>query len=238
MAWADYYVSFAGLLHREAANVILTRGFPSSAPDLVVLWDLINAFHSYPHEWYKETIQTDVSPMGFRWSFERGGFAAAPPPSEVSGKVFLQPDTGSEWNLSEITYDEGTNRLNERLSRYRLAALFSGAQTIAPGLSSGNVFGISLYGAPADVNLILHLITSISGGSLSPNSAFRPQGRGPAGPTGTNVPAYAWIPLTVPLSTVSMSFDFLVEGDGQNDSFVAALNGTNVLSVQLSLIQT
>jgi hypothetical protein len=35
-----------------------------------------------------------------------------------------------------------------------------------------------------------------------------------------------------------MSFDFVLQGDGQQDSFAAALNGTNILSLATSLIQT
>jgi hypothetical protein len=35
-----------------------------------------------------------------------------------------------------------------------------------------------------------------------------------------------------------LSFDFLLQGDGQTDSFAAALNGTNVLAVAANLIQT
>ncbi len=41
-AWADNYVSAFGLLHPEAANVILTEGFPTVAPDLASL------FRTYP----------------------------------------------------------------------------------------------------------------------------------------------------------------------------------------------
>lgn len=35
-----------------------------------------------------------------------------------------------------------------------------------------------------------------------------------------------------------MSFDFMLEGDGCDDSIQAALNGTNVLSLETTLIQT
>jgi len=63
-----------------------------------------------------------------------------------------------------------------------------------------------------------------------------PKGGGGGG--GTNAPACAWIPLSVPSNAVSMSFNFMVQGDGQDDSFAVALGGTNVLSLAMGLIQT
>ena len=56
--------------------------------------------------------------------------------------------------------------------------------------------------------------------------------------SGNNNPAYAWIPLFIPSNTISMTFDFMLQGDGASDSFQAALNGTNILSLETILIQT
>jgi hypothetical protein len=44
-----------------------------------------------------------------------------------------------------------------------------------------------------------------------------------------NVPAYAWMQLVIPANAISMSFDYTIQGDWQNDSLAAAFNGTNVL---------
>jgi hypothetical protein len=44
----------------------------------------------------------------------------------------------------------------------------------------------------------------------------------------TNLPAYAWISLAIPTNAASMSFAYTIQGDWQNDSLAAALNGTNV----------
>jgi hypothetical protein len=54
----------------------------------------------------------------------------------------------------------------------------------------------------------------------------------------TNIPAYAWMPLAVPANAVSMSFDYFVQSDWQSDSLAAAFNGTNVLSLPGSQIET
>ena len=61
-----------GLLHPDVHNVILTNGFPANAANVVALYDAVTNFHSYPCAWYAETVITDVSAMGHRWSFERG----------------------------------------------------------------------------------------------------------------------------------------------------------------------
>jgi len=60
----------------------------------------------------------------------------------------------------------------------------------------------------------------------------------PNGESTNNTPAYAWIPLNVPSNVVSMSFDFMLQGNGNQDSFQVALHGTNILSLETSLIQT
>jgi len=232
-AWADNYVSLVGNLHPEAANVILTEGLPTRASGILDLIDQAADFHSYPSTWYQETIETDISTMGHRWSFERGGFPGAPTP----GTVFRQASSGSEWDLAQTTYDDGADMLESRWQTYHRAVITTAAQTIGAGLRGGNVFGLSIYGAPIDVNMVLHLITSFSGGD-SPEPAPHPLGGDVSGAGGSYIPAYAWIPVTVPSNAVSMSFDFLLEGYGQNDSFAAALDGTNVLSVELSLLKT
>jgi hypothetical protein len=56
--------------------------------------------------------------------------------------------------------------------------------------------------------------------------------------TSLNSPAYAWLPMTIPTNGTSLSFDFMIQGNGANDSFAAAVNGTNVFSLPLNLLQT
>src|ERR1044071_7880975 len=91
------------------------------------------------------------------------------------------------------------NRFSQRAYQKYLGALeSSGAQTIAPGFNSGNVFGLSLYGAPTDVNFILHLVTAVFGGPSFTQFSPRPLNSESGGIETTNVPALAWIPLTVP----------------------------------------
>jgi hypothetical protein len=83
---------------------------------------------------------------------------------------------------------------------------------------------------------IINLETSLFG---VPNAqALSANPLAPADGGTTNTPAYAWISVVVPSNAVAMSFDFKLLGYGASDSFVAALNGTNILSLAANLIET
>jgi len=237
-AWADNCVSAFGLLHPEAANVILTHGFPSGAPDFSSWLGSVYAFHGYPCQWYDHSVQTDASSMGSRWSFERGGYFSQAP---ATNTVFIQVDSGPDLDLVQSDVGHGTNLLNARLGAYRQALGYSLVHTL-----DGHVVEINgMLTVLEDINpaffapqFIFNLGTSIENGLsplkyLPPNSPHDGSGSG-----GTNAQACAWIPLAVPSNAVSMSFDFMLQGDGKDDTFAAALGGTNVLSLETSLIET
>ncbi len=98
--WIDNYVSGVGLLHPEAANVLLWREVS------------INPFapHGYAYRWYTDTVSmsgpyacTSSSVMGHFWSFERNSLFNSGMPGK--GSYFLQDLdlAGSEFDLSEIS---------------------------------------------------------------------------------------------------------------------------------------
>jgi len=110
--WIDNYVSGVGLLHSEAANILLWRecSINPIAP------------HSYACRFYKSTVTTPTaSLMGHRWSFERNTMSSSAKPS--ANTYFLQSlDLDkSESVLTEISpaiaagmaggYGVGLNRL-------------------------------------------------------------------------------------------------------------------------------
>jgi pimeloyl-ACP methyl ester carboxylesterase len=228
-AWADNYVSAFGLLHPEAANVILTKGSPTDAPNPLGLYNELQAFHGYPMNWYDETIQTDVSAMGFLWSFERGGWFSQAP---ATNSVYVQ--TGSEWNLSASNWNYGTNYLNARFQQYQSALVDSLAQ-FAVGFVNGSASGLW------DVDTVewLFNLNTTPANVAAPQLKAHPLGLTPNGSGGSaNIPAYAWIPLFVPTNAVAMSFDYKIQGDWQSDSLAAAFNGTNVLLIAGNEIQT
>jgi pimeloyl-ACP methyl ester carboxylesterase len=231
-AWADNYVSAFGLLHPEAANVILTDGFPTYAPDVTSLFNELFVFHEYPMNWYDETIQDDgASLMGFRWSFETGGWFSQAP---ATNSVYVQ--AGSEWNLTPTNWNYGTNFLNARFQDYQFELLLAGANLLGDTVdASGYVIGQAIQGVETEWQFVLG---TSPGNSASSQLKAHPLDQPADNENSTNVPAYAWMQLVVPTNAVSMSFDYMIQGDWQSDSLAAAFNGTNVLFIAGSEIQT
>src|ERR1039458_8625454 len=236
-AWADNYISLVGLLHSNAANVILTFTYPSSLPDVsTVIQEFLN-FHDYSHYFYEDTIETGIlntggqnnaTYAGFLCSFEGGGYAGRP----AANTYFYQDPSGLELNLVPKDLAFATNFLNARFKIYKSIGISTLASQGENGVfgavaqAVGQVTGQIQSTGQNFANMVLNFFTSLSGGPV-------PKGGG----TG-NTPAYAWVPLNVPSNALSMSFDFMLQGNGNNDSFQVALNGTNVLSLETSLIQT
>jgi hypothetical protein len=186
--------------------------------------------------WYDETIQTDVSAMGFLWSFERGGFFSQAP---ATNSVYVQ--ASPQWNLTPTNWNYGTNLLNTRFQAYRnsLAYALTG-ETPSSASVNGIGSGQNIVGAlPAFNSFIFSLLTTPANTSPVAQLKVHPLGLTPndAG-SNANIPAYAWIPLVVPVNAVSMSFDYKIQGEWQSDSLAAAFNGTNILSLPGSQIET
>src|ERR1035437_1271816 len=123
-AWAENYVAAFGLLHPEAANVILTNNFPTDEPNGFSTWrNDLTAFHGYPMDWYGETIQTVNSAMGFEWPYlwSLGDIAFTDAPK--AGSVYIQ--AGSPWHLAATNWTYGTNFLNARFQAYRNALAYA-----------------------------------------------------------------------------------------------------------------
>jgi uncharacterized repeat protein (TIGR03803 family) len=249
-AWADNYVSAFGMLHSNAANVILTQNFPVSLPDVGTVAQEFYNFHDYAHFFYEDTIEPglfntggaiNATYAGFICSFEGGGYAGRP----GTNTYFYQDPNGLELSLIPTDLGVATNLLNARFKIYQSIGVSS-----AVSQGENGVFG-SVLQAVGQVNgqientgqnlenMVLNFLTSVSGGSLVKSAGAQPLGGPvPAGTGSGNTPAYAWVPLNVPSNALWMSFDFMLQGNGNNDSFQVALNGTNVLSEETSLIQT
>jgi pimeloyl-ACP methyl ester carboxylesterase len=260
-AWADNYVSLVGELQNNAqtVNVILTEdqpaGFYASANDL---WSALLNYHAEPCQWYGQTIlNPSGSVMGDIWSFERNSTFTSP----AAGTYFEQQ--GSGLSVSQITpADAALWQQFESVAFHRDLALFAtlkgvDASVQVAGDVTANVvdtvlndstptyittpatIGISSY-APATPDfwspqLILQTQPLSLPGPLNSQKAHPLDGPQPAS---SNSPAYAWLPMTIPTNGTSLSFDFMIQGDGASDSFAAAVNGTNVFSLPLNLLQT
>jgi pimeloyl-ACP methyl ester carboxylesterase len=249
-AWADNYISAFGLLHPDAANIILTYTYPDSFPDVNTVVQEFYNFHDYAHYFYEDTIepgifntggQINATYAGFICSFEGGGFTGRP----AAGTYFYQDPSGLELNLVKKDVTFATDFLNARFANYLSIGVSSlqwqGSDWIINGVGQavGQVNGQIQNAGQNLQNMVVNLITSATGGALIKSPGAHPlSGPVPAGTGAGNTPAYAWIPLNVPSNALSMSFDFMLQGDGNSDSFQAAVNGTNILTLETSLIQT
>ena len=250
-AWADNYITGFGLLHPQAANIILTNLYPAPTAYIDVLFDELLDFHDYPMDWYNDSISDPFgSGMGFRWSFEENHLI--PPPA--TNTYFIQAFNGSDLDVTPTDFSTASQMLNARLQKMLTPHEYT-LLTDAPGvLQAVNQIQATVQdtipqdpyvlttGLPEGWGINVNLATSSSSGGSSPTSQAKVKPLGLSADdesnNNTNLPAYAWIPLAVPSNVVSMSFDFVLQGDGVSDSFAVALNGTNVFSVATSLIQT
>jgi pimeloyl-ACP methyl ester carboxylesterase len=242
-AWAENYIAAFGLLQTNAANVILTNEFPANANNPVSWFEEIAAFHHYPIDWYGKTIQTDNSAMGFvwplLWSVGDAAFANAP----TNGSVYVQAFNASQWDLTVANWNYGTNLLAARFQAYRNGLFYSlTGETLDQAAVNGNGNGQNLVGALAGWQSFVFSIftTPANTSSPAPQIKVHPLGltANDASSSNTNIPAYAWMPLVVPANAVSLSFDYTIQGDWQSDSLAAAFNGTNVLALPGSQIET
>ena len=258
-AWSDNYVSAVGELHNNAVNIILTENSPgifySSFTDL---WNALVVYHGEPCGWYGDTILNPTgSVMGNIWSFERTNSFATPAP----GTCFEQFGNGlgleqiSRAGADQLRFVQN-GALAEEIGVYyvlkeaNVRVSIVGdvtANVIETALTDPNpvfqttpaTIGISTY-APATPDFWSpQLILQNHPLNLQPN--LKSLGVHPLdnpSPTPSNSPAYALLPMTIPSNATSLSFDFMLQGDGAGDSFDAAVNGTNVFSLATSLIQT
>lgn len=228
--WADNYISAVGILQPNAVNVILTNGFPEQALTPFSWLKKFGMFHSYPMSWYEETIQTDVSTMGFRWSFEKGGWFSQAP---KTNSVYLQ--SGLEWNLTPINWDNGVEFLNSRFQTYRgkfinSAVKFSENVIAVTGIATEQAIWI-----PPLIDWQINLYSSR--GNLPVHLKSKGDGT-PERKDTVNVTADAWAQIVIPANAVSMSFNYQVQGNWHDDSLAAALDGTNVLFLPGRQIET
>lgn len=134
-------------------------------------------------------------------------------------------------------YEVAKAELDERVGKYLDALAYPFTHPTPESIAaSGRVIGELLSLGPIHTfgTFLLRLQTG-SGSAPAPRDGSVVSAAG--GGDGTNG-AYAWLPLTIPSNAVTMSFDFKVQGDWKDDSLAAALNGTNVLLLAGSLLET
>ena len=252
-AWIDNYLSEVGLPHSEAANVFLWRNGALGVADS----------HGYAYQWYAISVANPTGgPMGHRWSFERNSLGAPP----ARGTYFLQNVNSDPWTLelaqfayvgepplvaypSLLAY-RGLNALGGSvLGLYLDGIQYAGdfvantAEMFAP-LTGQPVFVGNANSTPAyyvqepasqSYQAGWDLQFTLQGPSPSP---LRPQGPTPAdaGGDGTNCPVYVWMPVSVPVTAVGMSFEFRLEGANTNEYFTMGISNENYFTMEAKFV--
>jgi uncharacterized repeat protein (TIGR03803 family) len=221
----------------------------------------ITDYHDYPYIWYFNTINQINNPndppylMGFSRSWEGGGSAARPSVNSYYIQSTVCPPSfpsysgyDPAYNLVQITPDQANQYLNARpqnlISQVGVNLVSSSANILANNnnqqvqLLNGPAVNVSsqITGpAYAAATLIKLFTTSL----ISGNGLVRPMGGPvPMGGSAENSPAYVWIPVTVPTNALTMAFNFMLQGNGNQDSFQVAMNSNNLMTVETVLIQT
>lgn len=237
-AWAENYISAVGLMHTNAANFILTYGFPTSASTTSIWLNEFGSFHAYPVQWYEDSILPSTHTSGFGWSIlwsaEDPAFANAP----TNGSVYFQDE--DTLVLSQTNWSFGTNYLAARYQGYLTSFWNEPAQpnddfVLANGPVSGQL-QVSSYNDDSLESLIINLNTepNVSQSDIK----VHPLGLTPDDNSSTNIPAYAWIQLVIPTNAISIFFNYTIQGNWAGDFLAVAINGTNVMSFAGSDIET
>jgi pimeloyl-ACP methyl ester carboxylesterase len=213
-------------------------------------------YHNYSYIWYFNTINQINNPndppylMGFSRSWEGGGSAARPSVNSYYIQSTVCPPSfpsysgyDPAYNLVQTTPDQANQYLNARpqnlVSQVGVNLVSSSANILAnnnnqvqaqlldgPAVSASSQITGPAY---AFATLVKLFTTSLING----NGPIRPMGGSP-----NNSPAYVWIPVTVPPNALTMAFNFMLQGSGNQDSFQVALNSNNLMTVETVLIQT
>jgi len=244
-AWADNYLSAAGLFHNDAVNLVLTSGLEeiSAAHGFDALWDALRLFHGYPCLWYTDSVDNPfASALGNRWAFERSGFSGAP----QVGSVYVQSYVNSHLNVALADKTVVLRNYRDRLSSLATGLGYNVVQSVKDGIVQVNgaiQTAVDYVGTDALVvgpigAFGLQFKLRARAGNIS--NALKPGGQkaGAGGEPIPNEPAYMWGRLNVPVDATDMSFDFMLEGEGSSDLFAAAINGTNLFSLETGLIET
>ena len=246
--WVDNYISVLGINHPEAVNVALQL-----TADFMFDFD---AMHGYPVDpWYSGTVALpSQSFLGFASSFEMRG--AMPPAGSAYRLGVLYMQAGSSlsdpYPLRVVSDDDWTQAQQEWLKRSALNwkdSFVDGTKQVVSiygdilvetkdATVSGIEAGVDWVGNAGDNvwEFVSHPLVRLELRSQPPSGGANLAGRSKTSVEETNTPAYAWMEVGVPANAVFLTFEFTVAGDGQDDSVVCGVNGTNVFTLQTKLL--
>jgi len=260
-SWADNYLSEVGLLHSEAANILLWRKtyLNPAGP------------HGYAYQWYQGTVTNPLgSAMGHRWSSERNSLGSAPDaPAYYLQSLDLM---GSEMTVSAIPGSLAASLSAGRLAAYPSLKAYQGLNAIGTTVQGVYLDGIQFAGnvvanvaesfAPLNGEPIYvgtagstpaYFGTPVTPTSFQANWDFKftldksgaPQplaaSRFPAAAQAvaaspTNSP-FVIIPVAVPWDAVGMSFEFQFEGADAGSYMTMGIGEENYFTMEARYVE-
>jgi hypothetical protein len=234
-AYLDNYISAVGNLHPEAVNVVLTQGPTDLNPV---------AFHSYPQQWYSETIgsQATQALMGFRYDITQGGVNGQQP-LPGSG-AFIQSST-NELTLNPVSYADAEAAIAQRdatevgMESLDLtiggvnAAIQTEGQVQTDIEQASQTIGASIE------SVLVPKITLTKGTPMegAARVAFKSKSSDePADSSTSSVSSYAWLPITIPSNAQYLSLNFTFHDLSQSDFLSVGINDTPILAIESQFI--
>ena len=274
-AWADNYISLVGFYLPNTFNIALQkaegiaawRAAGESSNPLVIVAKTLEYAHSYPMEWYSNSIADPThTPLGFQQSQEyvrRAGLPAETFPSAQYqlGDAYHQSPGSSDplaleplppqnvFQLIVPLFGNGADAvvqgvvgsiqvLGEVSSDVRDGAAQAGVWITQGFDIAGNA---ALQGGQTVVNLVDSAVLRLrlTTRQLLPGGPQLMSGlRRPMDGSISNAPAMAWLPVAIPPNTLVMAFDFIVTGDPKDDVMVCGIGETNLFSLEAKFIPT
>lgn len=239
-AWTDNYISLVGLVHPNTVNVCLQ----------IDSLDNLGAAHSVPMEWYARTVADPTqAQLGFTNTFLHHDHLPPTGSGLFAGRVFVQASEADRLLLREAADNDFTQLQQEMLKLLADRAATAVVDTIHAGVrAAGQVVARTTAWTAQNPELVIDalatlnpMMASLPTIALDLSTTVRKGRNGIALPqdgTGdsTGQPAYAWIRLDVPKSAAFLQFDFIVNGDGADDSIVCGINGTNRFSLETKFV--
>jgi Carboxypeptidase regulatory-like domain len=266
-AWADNYISLVGFYLPNTFNVAMEkaegiaalRAASESSNPFVIAAKTLAYAHSYPMDWYSNSIvrPTDT-PLGFQQSSEYGleaGLPASVFPSALYplGDAYHQtPDSSDELAVEPLPaqnffqlivplFGNGADVIVQgadgvvHVANDVVVEVKDGVHTAGDWISQGASYveGQAELGAQKVVNLYNSAVLHLSLHSTPPTQG--PHLMDWHGET--NAPV-AWLPVYIPSNIVAMAFDFSVSGNPFDDVMVCGIATSNLFSLEAKYIPT
>jgi pimeloyl-ACP methyl ester carboxylesterase len=219
----DNYISSYGIPHSAATNIVLDKP----------LWmDYLLQFHGYPTDWYRPTISGTT--LGGLPAPSNAGFniSILKSPLIVTNGTNTYYEGATDGSVNQITSAEAGMLICSRdLDILDPDGYVSGVETVSADLVNS---GIQITG---------HAVVSLGKGMVVGVNAIKDKLIGSLAESddifdfsdtvpNSSVPAYVWIPVTIPANAQTMTFSFAFNNLSPGDYLTAGIGTTQLFALE------